>query len=54
MFAGTLDTGKLSLVERGLTSLLKVPTGDFRDGDVIAAWARELPDKMGLSGRPKD
>ena len=48
MFAGVLDAGKLSFVERGLTSLLKVPTGDFRDHDAIAAWARGIPEKMGL------
>jgi menaquinone-dependent protoporphyrinogen oxidase len=49
MFAGTLETGKLSLIARGLTSLLKVPTGDFRNWDAITAWARELPGKMGFA-----
>ncbi|NLD57904.1 MAG: flavodoxin [Methanomicrobiales archaeon] len=48
MFAGALDRQKLSFIERGLTALLKVPTGDFRDWDAIAAWSRELPGKMGL------
>ncbi len=48
MFAGVLDAKKLSFVERGLTSLLKVPTGDFRNQDAIAAWARGLTEKMGL------
>lgn len=48
MFAGALDPGKLSFVERGLTSLLKAPAGDFRDWGIIAAWARSLPAKMGL------
>ncbi len=48
MFAGTLDPKKLSFVERGLTSLLKVPTGDFRDWDAITRWARMLPGKMGV------
>jgi menaquinone-dependent protoporphyrinogen oxidase len=43
MFAGTLDPAKLSLVERGLTSILKVPTGDFRDWNSIAEWAKGLP-----------
>ncbi|NMB79079.1 MAG: flavodoxin [Methanomicrobiales archaeon] len=51
MFAGRLDPKNLSFVERGLTALLKVPTGDFRDWKAIAAWAAELPAKMGLSGR---
>jgi hypothetical protein len=27
---------------------MKVPTGDFRDWDAIAAWARTLTGKMGL------
>ena len=48
MFAGRLDASRLSLIERGMTSLLKVPTGDFRNWDAIAAWARELPVKMGI------
>jgi menaquinone-dependent protoporphyrinogen oxidase len=48
MFAGNLDTARLSFIERGMTSLLKVPTGDFRDWVTIALWARDLPGKMGL------
>lgn len=48
MFAGKLDAARLSLIERGMTSLLKVPTGDFRNWDAIAAWARELPGKLGI------
>ncbi|OPX64287.1 MULTISPECIES: flavodoxin domain-containing protein [unclassified Methanoregula] len=48
MFAGKLDAARLSLIERGMTSLLKVPTGDFRDWAAIAAWTRELPAKMGI------
>lgn len=48
MFAGKLDAGRLSFIERGMTALLRVPTGDFRDWDAIAAWARDLPAKMGI------
>lgn len=48
MFAGALQPAKLSFLERGMTSLLKVPTGDFRDWDAIAAWARGLPPVLGL------
>jgi len=48
MFAGTLDAGKMNLVERSLTRLMKVPTGDFRDWDAIAAWAKTLAGKMGV------
>jgi len=48
MFAGNLEVKQLSFMERGMTSLLKVPTGDFRDWVAIASWARDLPGKMGL------
>ncbi len=48
MFSGNLDVKRLSFIERGMTSLLKVPTGDFRDWVTIAVWARDLPGKMGL------
>jgi len=29
-----------------MTSLMKVRTGDFRDWNAIAVWARELPAKI--------
>ena len=48
MFAGNLDVSRMSFIERGMTSLLKVPTGDFRDWVTIALWARELPAKLGI------
>jgi menaquinone-dependent protoporphyrinogen oxidase len=48
MFAGSLDAGKMNIVERSLTTLMKVPTGDFRDWDEIAAWAKTLAGKMGV------
>jgi hypothetical protein len=38
----------MNLVERSLTTLMKVPTGDFRDWDAIAAWAKTLAGKMGV------
>ncbi len=43
MFAGALDPARLSFLERGMTSLFRVPTGDFRDWDAVAAFARGLP-----------
>ena len=46
VFAGKLDPEKMSFIERQMTSLMKVRTGDFRDWNAIAAWARELPGKM--------
>ena len=48
MFAGNLNAARLSFIERGMTSLLKVPTGDFRDWVTIALWARDLPGKLGI------
>jgi hypothetical protein len=48
MFTGHLDTGKINFVERSLITLMKVPTGDLRDWDAIAAWTRTLAGKMGL------
>jgi menaquinone-dependent protoporphyrinogen oxidase len=43
LFAGKLDPTKLSFIQRKLTEMVKSPTGDFRDWNAIAAWARELP-----------
>jgi hypothetical protein len=48
MFTGHLDTVKINFVERSLITLMKVPTGDLRDWDAIAAWTRTLAGKMGL------
>lgn len=48
MFAGKLDPLRQSFAERSLTKLLKVPVGDFRDWNAIAAWSRQLPDLMGI------
>ena len=42
MFAGRLDLARMSFVERTMTGLMKVLTGDFRDWNAIRAWARGL------------
>lgn len=52
MFAGRLDAAQLSFIERGMTSLLRVPTGDFRDWVTIAVWARGLTKTLGLPASP--
>lgn len=46
MCAGMLDPKNQSFVERSLGRLLKVPLGDFRDWNAIAAWAGQLPGLM--------
>ncbi len=48
LFAGNLDPEKLSFLQRKMTEWVKSPKGDFRDWDAIAAWARELPGKLGV------
>jgi len=47
LFAGKLDPAKLSFIQRKMTEFVKSPVGNFRDWNVITAWARELPGKMG-------
>jgi len=42
LFAGALDPAKMGLAERAVTRLLRAPSGDFRDWNAIAGWARTL------------
>ena len=48
VFAGSLDLEKLSWFQRWMTKSVKSPVGDFRDWTAIAAWARELPEKLAV------
>lgn len=41
-FAGRIDPGKLSLLEKAAIKMVKSPVGDFRDWEEIRAWAREV------------
>ena len=41
-FGGVLDMDKLNFAERMIVKSLKAPTGDFRDWDVIDAWAADI------------
>jgi menaquinone-dependent protoporphyrinogen oxidase len=43
MFAGRLDPDRISFMDRTMTRLMRVQTGDFRNWDAIAAWTRGLP-----------
>lgn len=47
VFPGKLDKSKLSLAEKALVMSLRVPEGDYRDWDEIAAWADEIADALG-------
>jgi menaquinone-dependent protoporphyrinogen oxidase len=47
-FAGRLDPAKLSRFQNWITKKVKSPVGDFRDWTAIAAWAKELPGRMGV------
>jgi menaquinone-dependent protoporphyrinogen oxidase len=48
LFAGKLDPAKVNFVMRKFLEMAKIPSGDFRDWDAIAAWAQKLPEKMRL------
>jgi menaquinone-dependent protoporphyrinogen oxidase len=48
LFAGKVDPEKFNFIMRKMVSADPSIVGDFRDWDAIAAWARELPGKMGL------
>lgn len=42
VFRGVLDTKKLNPIERWVMNNMKAPVGDFRQWDVIEAWARTI------------
>jgi menaquinone-dependent protoporphyrinogen oxidase len=46
LFTGKLDPAKVNFVMRTFMEMAKIPSGDFRDWDAIAAWARGLPDLL--------
>lgn len=48
MFAGKYESGQQGFIVRSLGKVMKIPEGDFRDWNAIAAWARGLPEKMGI------
>ena len=47
VFAGRLEPAQLNFVIRKFMEVAKIPAGDFRDWDAIAAWAREVAGKIG-------
>ncbi len=48
LFAGKVDPAQFNFLIRRMVEAEKSMVGDFRDWDAIAAWARDLPEKMGL------
>jgi len=48
LFAGRLDPAKLNFLMRKFMEMAKIPAGDFRDWNAIAAWAHGLSEKMHL------
>jgi menaquinone-dependent protoporphyrinogen oxidase len=50
VFAGKIDKGKLSLGEKAMVKALRVPDGDYRDWDEVAAWAGEIADALAQGG----
>ena len=46
MFAGRVDPEQLSFIQKWMIKKAKAPVGDFRDWDVIAAWAKDLPGQL--------
>ncbi len=49
LFSGWNEPKKFSMIERGVLKVMKAPVGDFRDWNVIAAWADALPGKLGVA-----
>jgi|WetSurMetagenome_2_1015567.scaffolds.fasta_scaffold201107_2 menaquinone-dependent protoporphyrinogen oxidase len=47
VFAGKLDPSQHSFMTKTLISLMKAPTGDFRDWVAIREWAKILPGLFG-------
>jgi len=47
VFTGRIDRHGLGFAERAVVAALRVPDGDYRDWDEIAAFAREVADTVG-------
>ena len=47
LFGGKLEKAELRLTERALISALRVPDGDYREWDLVAAWATAIARTLG-------
>jgi menaquinone-dependent protoporphyrinogen oxidase len=52
ILSGRLDRDELGFLERTVTRALRAPDGDFRDWDVIRAWAGEIATTLAESRVP--
>lgn len=50
VFPGRLDIGRLTRIERAVTTAMRIGDGDFRDWDAIDSWASGIARE--LSGTP--
>jgi menaquinone-dependent protoporphyrinogen oxidase len=46
VFHGDLDPEKMNFIERTMIKNIKVPTGDFRDWEMITEWATAVADTL--------
>lgn len=47
VFSGRIDLGRLGFGERAVVKALRAPVGDFRDWEIITAWAAEIAAALG-------
>jgi menaquinone-dependent protoporphyrinogen oxidase len=47
VFPGRIARSSLGLAERAVVGALRVPDGDYRDWDAVAAFAQEVADAVG-------
>jgi menaquinone-dependent protoporphyrinogen oxidase len=50
VFAGELEKGDLGLGERAIVTVVRAPTGDFRDWPAIRVWAMSIADSLSQVG----
>ena len=46
VFHGSVDTEKLSFIEKSMINSVKAPVGDFRDWDAITSWATTIAEQL--------
>lgn len=49
VFAGKLDMGRLSFMEKLTVRTVRAPAGDFRDWDAIRSWAQQIARELAAS-----